>query len=318
MSEGGTTRIPFVSRMRADDAASWLAALNAAMPGRQVVPLAELTPAERAAAAVAIVADPDPADLLPMHRLVWVQSLWAGVERMLSETQGAPYAIVRMNDPQLALTMAEAVLAWTLYLHRDMPRYRRQQQAAQWRQHPLALARDRRIGILGLGNLGKAAACALVNQGFNVSGWSRTASGFDGVETLTGEDGLDALLEWTDILVILLPLTPETRGLMDRRRLGTLPVSASIINFARGPIIDDDALLEALNTGHLGHAVLDVFATEPLPEASPYWKHPGVTVLPHISAPTNKATASRIVAANVEAYLRTGMVPPGVDRAKGY
>ncbi|MDJ0707411.1 MAG: glyoxylate/hydroxypyruvate reductase A [Leptolyngbyaceae cyanobacterium MO_188.B28] len=309
--------IPFVTQL-ADDGTAWLHALRAVMPEHNLSPLEELTAEQCAAAEVAIVVNPDPADLADLPNLKWVQSLWAGVEGLLADTRDANFAIVRMTDPQLAETMAEAVLAWTFYLHRDMPRYRKQQLDRIWRQHPLPLPHQRTVGLLGLGNMGKAAAKRLLQQGFKVCGWSRSQIDIEGVETVSGADGLPQVLQRSNILVCLLPLTNQTHGLLNHDTLGLLPNGASLINFARGPIVDTQALITHLNSGRLSHAVLDVFDQEPLSPQSPLWSHPNITILPHISAPTNKQTAAAIAAKNINRYLSKGEIPPSVDRTRGY
>lgn len=312
------TVIPFLAQVSAAEEQAWFEALRAVLPHQDLVHLEEMTLEQCQAAEVAIVANPDPAELFALPNLKWVQSLWAGVERLLTETRGARFAIVRMADPQMAKTMAEAVLAWTLYLHRDMHRYRTQQVAKIWRQHPLPLPCERTIGILGLGNLGKSAAEKLVQQGFKVCGWSRSQTAMDGVATFSSKEGLSQVLQRANILVCLVPLTESTLGLLNAQTLAQLPEGASLINFARGPIVDTDALIDHLNNGHLCHAVLDVFTEEPLPTGSPLWTHPDITVLPHIAAPTNKRTASLIVASNIDRFLATREIPASVDRNLGY
>lgn len=310
--------IPFVSRSDARDIRRWIDALSSALPLCRIVPSADLTPEERACAEIAIVADPEPSELTRLPSLKWVQSLWAGVERLMAELPPSDLQVVRLVDPMLAQTMANAVLSWTLYLYRDMPRYRSQQAEKVWRQHILPNVADVTVGILGLGALGTEAVRALTAQGFPVVGWSRTPASIDGVACLSGPDGLDELLARSNIVVVLLPLTSDTRGLLGADRLARMRPGAAIINFGRGPIIDSPALVGALDSGHLSHAVLDVFEKEPLPAESPFWSHPSVTVLPHISAPTNLHTASRVAAANIDAFLRDGTIPQGVDRTRGY
>ena len=310
--------IPFVTRINEEETKKWLIALRFAMPEYQILPLRELNEAERNGCEVAIVANPDPAELTHLPNLKWVQSLWAGVERLLTELTDPSIQIVRMIDPQLTETMAEAVLAWTLYLHRDMPLYRQQQGKKHWLQHEVRLASERTIGILGLGNLGKAAAIKLVKQDFTVCGWSRSKVDIDEVETFAGSDTFKKVLEKSSILVVLLPLTDETNKILDTETLDILPNNASIINFSRSAIINNDALVSHLDSNKLSHAVLDVFDTEPLPKSSPYWDHPSVTVLPHISAPTNKKTASIIVANNLKNYFKSKVIPESVSRLKGY
>ena len=312
------TFIPLVTQLPTAETAAWLAALKPALPDCTVVSAADLPAEQRAAVEVAIVANPEPADLLALPRLQWVQSLWAGVERLVAETAGAEFAIVKMSDPQLAATMAEAVLAWTLYLHRDMPRYQAQQRAQIWQQHFLPLPSQRTIGILGLGTLGTRAAEQLVQQGFTVCGWSRTARAIAGGETFAGEAGLNDVLQRSQSVVCLLPLTKTSHHLLNPQTLALLPSGAALINFARGAIVDVDALVKNLDNGHLSHAVLDVFDTEPLPPQSPLWHHPKITVLPHIAAPTNKLTAAWIAADNINRFLTSGKIPPSVNRHLGY
>ncbi|SFH63102.1 2-hydroxyacid dehydrogenase [Albimonas pacifica] len=306
--------VPYVAR---EVAPAWLDALRAALPEARILPFAETTPEDRAAARVALAADPDPAELAALPALEWVQSLWAGVERIVAELPQS-LKVVRLVDPQLAASMAEAVLAWTLYLHRDMPHYAAAQARGEWAPAPMRLAQERPVAILGLGHLGKAAARRLLAQDFPVMGWTRTPSEMEGVETFHGPEGLAAILSKAEIAVSLLPLTPQTRGLLGAEALDRLPKGAGLINFGRGPVVDVAALCERLSDGRLGHAVLDVFEVEPLPAGDPLWTHPGVTILPHISAPTHKGSASAIATANVRRFLETGEIPQVVDRGRGY
>lgn len=311
-------RIALVGRIGPEAEAAWLEHLRRAMPAERIDPVRHLTSAQRAEADIAIVANPDPADLTALPGLVWVQSLWAGVDRLVSELKGFPHPIVRLVDPELTRTMAEAALAWTYYLFRDMPAYAAQQRRRQWTPRPYTRPADTLVGVLGLGELGAAAAARLREAGFDVAGWSRTQKNLPGVVCHAGREGLDAILAKAEILICLLPLTDHTRGLLNAERLTRLPRGAQIINFARGPIIDTPALLAALDSGGVRHAVLDVFDTEPLPETSPFWTHPAVTVLPHVSAATDPETAARIVADHVAAYRRDGAIPRAVDLSRAY
>lgn len=314
--------IPYLFQGTPVKGEAWLAQLAQAMPGETIRTLDQLCADERARVDVAIVANPDPQDLKNLPNLKWVQSLWAGVERLVADLADSPLTIVRLVDPQLAATMAEAVLAWVLYLHRDMPCYARQQAARVWQPQAYVRPERKTVGILGLGLLGRAAAQKLLGAGFKVCGWSRSLAqleaGLAQVSCLSGPDGLQELLQRADILVCLLPLTPDTRGLLDAQRLAQLPKSGAIINFSRGPILDTAALLAALDSEHLSHAVLDVFEQEPLPVESALWAHPKVTVLPHISGPTDLETGAQIVAQNIAQYRKTGQIPAGVDRGRGY
>lgn len=310
--------LPFVCMPSYPAAGEWRAALQAAMPDERVVLLSELDASDRANCEVAIVANPLPEDLRQLPNLKWVHSVWAGVERMMADLRDSGLQIVRLVDPRLAETMAEAVLAWVFYLHRDMPRYARQQAVRQWLAHDYVRAEDKTVSLLGLGALGTAAATRLRAAGFKVCGWSRTHKALPGVECYSGDDGLQAMLCKTDILVCLLPLTSETQGIVGEKAFSALPGHASLINFARGPIVDEAALRTALDGNRLSHAVLDVFDQEPLPENAWQWEHPHVTVLPHISAPTDRYTASAIVAANIARYRLDGSLPPTVSWQTGY
>lgn len=311
--------VPFVSSASPDERQSWREALPKALDGiADVKPFEDLTEDQRSEARVAIVANPDPANVAALPNLVWVQSLWAGVERLMGELPANGPKIVRLTDPQMAETMSEAVLAWTLYLHRGMPRYIAQQRQKVWQDHVLERPQERTVGVLGLGKLGAAAAMRMKANGFNVLGWSRTEKSIEGIACRHGRAGLLEVLGQSDFIVLLMPLTDETRGLIGQDELSACKKGASIINFARGPIINTAALINKLDNGPLGHAVLDVFDEEPLPPSSPLWDHDKVTVLPHISAPTIISTASRIVADNIGRYFEDGTVPPAVDRDRGY
>jgi glyoxylate/hydroxypyruvate reductase A len=313
-----TGKIALVTRLSPEGEQMWLERLSAAMPGEDIRAFGALAPEERAAVEIAIVANPDPADLAQLPGLAWVHSLWAGVERLVAELGDFRPPIVRLVDPELARTMSEAALAWTYYVFRDMPLYAAQQRAAQWIQHSYRRPDQTTVGVLGLGELGAAAAARLHDAGFNVAGWSRSPKELPDVTCRSGDDGLAETLAASDILLCLLPLTGETRGLLDTRRLALLPRGAKLINFARGPIIDTPALVAALDRGEVGHAVLDVFDVEPLPSDSPLWRHPGITVLPHVSAATDPDTATAIVAQNIAAYRADGSLPATVDMRRGY
>lgn len=310
--------IAFVSRTTEANENEWIEVLSGALPGESILPFKHMTTEQRAEAKIAIVANPDPADIAQLSGLEWIHSLWAGVERLVAELGAGAPPIVRLTDPELSRVMAEAVLAWTYYLHRDMPAYRDNQNKALWTEIEYRHPGEVTVGILGLGTLGTHAAARLCQAGFRTIGWSRSPKALDGVETLSGEAGLTRLLGESDILVCLVPLTAQTRGLLNAARFVDMKRGASIINFARGAVIVSADLLNALDEGHLSYAVLDVFEQEPLEPQSPFWHHPKVTVLPHISAPTNRKTAAAIVADNIRRWRETGILPATVDMDRGY
>ena len=309
--------IPFVHQLDGLQAASWQQALQSLLPDVELVAPNDIHDSQLEQVTTAIVANPKPAELARFRKLQWVQSLWAGVEQLVAALP-AHIQIARLVDPNLQRTMAEAVLAWSYYLNRDMPAYRQQQQQRLWQQHPARLACETRISVLGAGQLGIAACELLHLNGFQVSAWSRSEKKHAHVQMLWGEKGLIQALTLADIVVLLLPSTPATRYLLNTETISKMKPGAGMINFARGDVIDKQSLLEALDDGILSHAVLDVFDTEPLPSTNLLWQHPKITVLPHISAPTNQQTAAKIVAHNIREFLTLGTLPTLVDRHKGY
>ncbi|WP_438463688.1 2-hydroxyacid dehydrogenase [Marinomonas sp. PE14-40] len=297
---------------------AWLALFKEQMPAEDIVIFSQMNHEQRLACDIAIIANPLLEQLESLPNLVWAHSLWAGVESLVKAVKKMKLTLVRLIDPMLSQTMAEAALAWTLYLHRDMPKYAKQQSQKVWHQIEYIEPKDRHVSILGLGALGQEAAKVIQAQGFNVSGWSYSQKNLEGVSCYHGEEGLQTMLTETHILICLLPLTDMTRGLINREFIAHLPDGAQLINFARGGIINSNDLFAALDAGELDHAVLDVFEQEPLTSESEYWSNDKVTVLPHISAQTNPVSASRIVATNINNYRQQGIVPEGVDVGKGY
>lgn len=255
-------------------------------------------------------------DFRPYTRLKAVLNLWAGVENVVGNpTLTVP--LCRMVDHGLTEGMVEWCVGHTLRHHlgldQDILR-----NDARWQPHVPPLARDRRVTVLGLGELGREVALALKRLNFDVAGWSRSAKDIPGIACLSGDDGLKAALGRAEILILLLPLTEATRDLIDADRLAAMPEGAFIINPGRGPLIVDEALLAALDAGRIAHATLDVFRVEPLPPDHPFWAHPKVTVTPHIASDTRAETAAQVIAENIrrgeagEPFLHV------VDRAAGY
>jgi len=295
----------------------WLAALSRALPTEEL--LRERGPDAPRSVDVAIVANPPPGALAGLPRLRLVQSLWAGVEGLLADASvPADVPLARMVDPAMNEAMAETALWAVLSLHRDGFDYAKQQHEARWAPHRQREAGDFGVIVLGLGQMGRTVALRLAANGYRVSGWSSRPVALPGVRTHCGDAGLPAALAGAQVLVNLLPLTPTTQGLIDARLLARLPRGSSIVNLARGAHVVEADLLAALECGHLRHAVLDVFATEPLPPSHPFWAHPDVTVLPHVAAQTSAASASAVVAANIAALRAGRPLQHLVDRARGY
>ena len=241
--------------------------------------------------------------LCDLPNLEVVFSLGAGVEHVLTDPDLPRHLpLVRLVDPGMTRAMTEFVVMRVLHYHRRMPDYEAQQRESLWRPLPQKLAGERRVGILGLGVLGAAAATALAGLGLDVAGWSRTPKSLDGVTSFSGDGGLFELLERSEILVCLLPLTRETEGILDATTLGALPEGAYVINGARGRHVIDADLLAALDAGQIAGATLDVFVEEPLPSEHPYWAHPKVTVMPHAAAYASAKTGVKTVADNIRRH----------------
>jgi glyoxylate/hydroxypyruvate reductase A len=308
-----------------------LTVLFAAGPGAFAEYAPHLQPAlQEAGLAARLTEDADPAavdyivyapasplqDFTPFTRTKAVLSLWAGVERIVGNpTLTMPLA--RMVDPSLTEGMVEWVTGHALRHHLGMDAHI-VNPARRWDNTPPPIARERRVTVLGLGELGAACATTLAGLNFPVTGWSRTPRVVPGITCLSGEDGLAQALSTAQTLILLLPRTPATENLIDARRLALLPRGAVILNPGRGALIDDAALLAALDAGHVGHATLDVFRIEPLPQDHPFWAHPRVTVTPHIAADTRPATASRVIAANIRRAEDGAPLLHQVDRTRGY
>ncbi|MEX0367429.1 MAG: 2-hydroxyacid dehydrogenase [Ruegeria sp.] len=255
-------------------------------------------------------------DFTPYTRLKAVLSLWAGVESIVdNETLTVPLA--RMVDHGLTQGMTEWVVGHVLRYHLGMDAHIHGLNG-EWRQDVPPLASERRVTVLGLGALGEASVRALAALNFNVTGWSRSPKGIAGVTCLDGADGLIPALSNADIVVLLLPDTSATENTLNSETLALLPKGARIINPGRGPLIDDDALLAALNAGQIGHATLDVFRTEPLPADHPYWAHPNVTVTPHIASETRPVTAAQVICENIRRSEAGELLLHLVDRQLGY
>jgi len=256
-------------------------------------------------------------DFTPFANARAVLSLWAGVEKIVgNRTLTQP--LVRMVNDELTEGMVEYVVGHVLRHHLGMDAHIHGQDGV-WRNTILPpLARERPVTVLGLGALGSEAAKALAALNFPVTGWSRTQKEVLGVRCLSGPAGLEEALRSAAILVLLLPATADTDGLLNAERLALLPKGAVIINPGRGWLIDDEALLEALDGGRVGHATLDVFRVEPLPPDHPYWAHPRVTVTPHIAADTRIGSAAAKLVATIRKIEAGVQVPELVDRARGY
>jgi glyoxylate/hydroxypyruvate reductase len=297
-----------------NQANSWIADLRAARPTDRFEADGDWPDPDAVTAAVISV--PNAAALPRYRNLRFIQSLWMGVDGLLADPGLSPDLMLsRMVDPGMPASMAETVNAYVLWTHRSGDVYQRNQRARLWDDRPQPLAPDRTVTVLGLGTLGSYCARRLAGLGFRTLGWSRSASPVEGIEVT---DNLATALGRGEIVVNLLPLTPSTRGILGATAFAAMPKESVLINVGRGAHVVDDDLLAALDSGHVRHAVLDVFTAEPLVPDHPYWTHPRVTVTPHVAADSMPETCVPVVAGNLRRFDE-GLPPENVvDRARGY
>lgn len=307
----------FISEV--DRAEWWQAELTKASPGLEVRAWPETgNPAE---IDYALVWKPRPGELAKLPNLKAIFSLGAGVDHIFLDSDLPPNVpVTRILDADLTAGMSEYVLLHTLRYHRNQPAFERQQRDHVWdmRNGEMRQAWERRVGILGLGELGSDVAVKLAMVGFKVSGWSRTPKTMRGVDCFAGPDGLKAMLANTDILVCLLPLTPATTGILNTETFAAMPRGGYVINAGRGGHLVEDALIPAIESGQLGGATLDVFATEPLPDGHVFWNHPAITMTPHNASVTDPRSVAAQVAENIRRLRAGEPLLYEVDRTAGY
>ncbi|MBI6628625.1 2-hydroxyacid dehydrogenase [Pontibaca salina] len=255
-------------------------------------------------------------DFTPYSRLKAVLNIWAGVEDVVTNST-LTVPLTRMVDPGLERGMVEWVTGHTLRHHLGMDAHIINPEH-EWTPVAPPLAQDRPVTILGLGALGTACARALSSLGFPVTGWSRSAKSLEGINCTHGEAGLAKALATAQIVILLLPATAATENTLNAQTLALLPRGAVVLNPGRGTLIDDTALLDALDSGQIGHATLDTFRTEPLPRDHRYWSHPHVTVTPHIASETRPASSSHVIAENIRRNEAGLPLLHIVDRSAGY
>lgn len=245
-------------------------------------------------------------------------SVGAGVDQFDFSRLPPDLPVVRMVEPGIVDGMVEYVTMSVLALHRDLIPYIAQRNAQEWRQIRVLPAATRRVGVLGLGMLGEAVCRKLAGFGFPVAGWSRSRRAIDGIECFAGAAEMPAFLGRTDILICLLPLTQETRGILGAELFAGLPHGARLVNAGRGGHLDQEALIAALDAGQLSAAVLDVTDPEPLPAGHALWRDPRVLITPHIASMTQPETAVEVVLDNLRRHRAGEPLIGLVDRGRGY
>lgn len=303
------------------DQAKWAARFRALDPGRSIVEWPDISRVSDVAYAVCW--KPEPGALANFSNLRAIFSLGAGVDHILCDP-GLPDApIVRVVDASLTGPMSEWIVFQVLLHHRQHLAYSVSQRAGKWRPRSQPLAREVSVGILGLGILGQDTGAKLLSLGFDVAGWSRSPKSIAGIRCFSGAEGLDAFLAGTDILVSLLPATPQTRVLVDRGLLAKLrqtgPLGGAVyINAGRGATQVEADILSALDSGVLAGASIDVFETEPLAATSPLWTHPRAVVTPHVAADSDPGAISRYVMAQIFEFEAGRRLTNIVRRDQGY
>jgi glyoxylate/hydroxypyruvate reductase A len=304
------------------DPAPWLARLGSLLPGHSVFTPETLR--DRARVRYALSWRHRPGEFVDLPNLRAVFSLGAGVDHVLADPRLPDVPVIRVVDPDLTTRMSEWVAMQVLLHHRQLRRYDRQQAERIWDEDEnQPAARDTRVGILGLGELGRDAAWKLQALGFDVSGWSRSPKSLPNLSSFHGAEGLDRLLARTDILVALLPLTAQTRGILSAALFAKLARDGKLggpylINAGRGGCQVEADIIAALESGVLRGASLDVFEIEPLPKASPLWGRPNVFLSPHNSAISTPDSVARYIAEQISARERGEALRNVVDRARGY
>lgn len=295
----------------------WCQMLKDLMPDWTIEPIDEVK--DPAGVTYSVVWRPSTGCMKPFPNLKAIVSLGAGIDHVLADKElprGVP--IIRTVGTDLTQRMREYVALHVLKHHRDLPTQQANQAGHKWDQIVVPPATGRRVGVMGLGNLGAVAAQTLAALGFQTVGWARSPREIAGVKTYAGAAEFADFLAGTEILVNLLPLTEQTRGILNADLFNRLPRGACLINAARGPHLVDSDLLAALDAGQISQATLDVFHVEPLPAEHPFWDHPKITVTPHIASMIDAPTGSRIVATNIRAFEKDGTVADIADAERGY
>ena len=303
---------------KGDDPHEWIGHLRAHLPDLEVRLWPEV--GERDDIEFALVWHPPPGELRRCRNLKVIFALGAGVDDVLDPDPYLPsdVPVARLTDASLSRQMTEYVIYTVLHFHRMMPAFAQMRSERRWVTLPSTEPTDRRIGIMGAGVIGAAAARHLTRFGFDVLGWTRRPKRIENVRCFHGREQLEAFLAQTDILVCVLPLTAQTRGIINAETLAALPSGACLINVARGGHVVDSDLLAALDSGHLAGAALDCFNQEPLPPDHPYWTHPKVLITPHIAGEGVVRSMTAHIADNI-ARTREGRALIGlVDREAGY
>ena len=245
-------------------------------------------------------------------------SVGAGVDQLNPASFPSHIRLVRMIDPAIATQMISYVTSSVLMIHRNHFDYANAKQFHRWAPLPVLLPSECTIGVMGLGNLGQQVAVTLNQLGFNLRGWSRNTKSLSNITTFSGNNALGEFLSQCNILICLLPLTEDTKGILNNTTLSQLPQGASLINVGRGDHLVESDLIELLNSNHLKQAVLDVVSQEPLPEDHPFWQHPNIHITPHIASATREQSAAAQLVSNIGRWRNGNVMTGEVSLHQGY
>jgi len=295
----------------------WRAALLSRAPGLDFRVYPELGRAEEIDCLLAWRPPPGTFKQLPNLRVIYATG--AGVDQLFADPELPPdLPILRLVDPAQSDEMAAYVMAVVLGRHRGLDLLREQQRAGLWSFPPYRYVTEQRVGVMGLGALGATVARRLTLCGFPVAGWSRRPKTLAGIACFAGEAELGAFLARTDMLVCLLPLTPETDGILNAALFARLPRGAYVVNAARGQHVIDADLIAALDAGQLSGATLDVFRIEPLPAEHPFWRHPAIAITPHVASLASPESVADQILDNLRRLREGAPLLNQVDRQAGY
>lgn len=300
-----------------DNAAEWHRVLSAHLPDMDIRIWPDVGDPEEVE--VAFMLRPPVSELKRFPNLKALINLNVGVDTVVQDKDLPPgLPLARTLDPGLVDLMANYFVYGALHFHRGFDRFAQNQRERRWNFERAKPNATRTVGVMGLGAIGAQSARLLKSLGFEVCGWSRSRKSIEGVTSFAGPEELDAFLARSEILCCIVPLTPETERMIDADFLRRLPQGAAVINLARGAVLVEADLIAALDAGHIRGAMLDVFETEPLPEAHPLWSHPKVVVTPHVGGNTNPVTAAPQVVENIRRALAGEPLLNPVDPARGY
>jgi len=295
--------------------AEWQKALASQLPGMPVYTYPNIPDPE--AVRYALVWNHPKGDLKRYPNLRSILSLGAGMEHLLSDPELPEVPLVSLGDPAMAREMSNYALYWVMNAHRHYPQYRNQQNNQYWQPLDVTPAERFNVVVLGLGRIACEVARTVQQAGFDVKAWDFKPKSAEGIDTYSSTEALPALLKPVDVVICCLALNSRSEQLINAAFLKLMPRKSHLVNISRGAIVDENALLQALDKVQISSAALDVFSAEPLPKESRLWRHPKVAITPHIAGPTQPETAVKVIATNILRMEQGELPEPVFDRSRG-